>query len=429
MFLFRIRKNKLFRTGAVYGSASLLKSGATMIAGIVMIRWLDPEQIGLWQSLTVLMAYTSFPQLGINQGLNRELPFLYGQDKTEKGNYLASSAQAYMSYLSLLFVLITLIIGFVFLIQGKPIKLISGIFILGFMISLNTFNNFLSVTYRTAKAFDKLAKVFFIDTILIIGILPIIYFYNYYGLLVYNLVSVLILSILMFSARPLKIKNNLDFKNIWELIKTGAPIFAMGYIKQVSRSFIRLVLLNAGGIRLVGLFAPVSAVSNIMTVFPTIFANFFYPQMTYRFGKTGDPKTLWPTVKKTYIILFVVSIPLVVCIWFVTPFLITNYFEKYKESIYAIQIMAISLSFSGGRVTHNLFYSIKAYKYSYVYTGIELLLYAIVPIFFVDIFSNKLTGISYAVLLISISTFIINIILLRQALFNPKFLVQIENNK
>jgi hypothetical protein len=85
--------------------------------------------------------------------------------------------------------------------------------------------------------------------------------------------------------------------------------------------------------------------------------------------------------------------------------------------------MAISLSFGGAIITHNVFYSIKAYTYSYVYTAVELLLYGLVPIAMINVFSNILTSVSFSVLIINIITFSLNFALLRHALFNPKYVI------
>jgi O-antigen/teichoic acid export membrane protein len=423
MRLSKLLSSKSIQTGALYGTSSMFMSIATMVAGIVMIKWLEPEQIGLWQSLTVITAYTSFAQLGINQGLNRELPYHYGKGDVSKGNSLAETNQAYATFLSLFFLSITIIAVSVLLLFSKPYSLIAGVLTLGLVISLNTFNNFLVVTYRSAKAFNKLSIVYFTNGFLILLLLPFIYFFKYYGLLMYSFSSALFLNTLMFIFRPLKIKSSFKRIEVIHLIKTGFPIFVMGYLRNVARTSIRLTLLFKGGIKIVGLFSPVSAVYSVMSLFPNIFANYFYPQMTYRYGKTGDPKILWPIVVKTYLILFSISIPLVILIWCITPYVINTYFQKYSESIKAIQIMAISLSFGGAIITHNVFYSIKAYTYSYVYTAVELLLYGLVPIAMINVFSNILTSVSFSVLIINIITFSLNFALLRHALFNPKYVI------
>ena len=75
------------------------------------MRWLGPELLGIWQSITIINSYLPIIQLGIQSGLNLELPVLLGAGKKEKALEYVSTALAFAIFLSILFSIIHFRIG------------------------------------------------------------------------------------------------------------------------------------------------------------------------------------------------------------------------------------------------------------------------------------------------------------------------------
>lgn len=416
-------RNKNIRIGGFYVFASVFSSFMTMAAGIVMIKWLTPAEIGMWQSISAFQAYFTILEIGIPNGLNRELPFLMGQQKDDEAVKYVSAAYFYSFLLAGVLLLATLIAVVLLWIFHKPIDFISGITTLGVVVCLISIQRFLTVTFRSLQSFHKLSARYIFNGFAVISLLPLVYYYKYYGLLVYNIGILLINVIQLYWIRPIKIKPQLDFTVLKNLSKTGIPVYIMGYFRGISASFNRLVLLKFGGVIMVGSFAPVAAVISSLNLFPTVFANMFFPRMTHRFGQTGDPKSLWGPVWKTLLILFVINIPIVAMIWGITPYLISTYFPNYNSAIPAMQIAAVALLFSGGLVTHNCFYSIKAYNVAALYSIVEFSMLAVVPYAMVKINEPQmLVQVAKAVVITSFLLFILNFVLLRRTLYNPKYL-------
>lgn len=420
-----ILKNKLFKIGGRYAGASIFTSFVTMATGIIMIKWLDPKELGLWQSLSVFQVYFPILEFGIPNGLNRELPFLMGQGKEEEAERHASAAYAYAKFLSFLSLVITIIISFILLLLDKPFTLVAGVFAVGCTISLTAIQRYLTVTFRSAQSFHKLSVVYLWNAFAVVCLFPLIYFFHYYGLLIFNVAILFIKFLQMYMVRPLKVKPQFNKESFKHLAVVGLPVYIMGYFRGIANSFSRLVLLSYGGIITVGIYAPVAAIGTAMNLFPTVFANLFFPQMTHRYGQTGDAKTLWPAVWKSCLILFVVNVPLVFAIWLGTPYLVNEFFPKYTSAIVAMQWISLTFLFSGGLVTHNTLYSIKAYRTATIYSIAEVLLYAIVPYSFVHWGGNQIIDqTAKAIVLVTFILFLLNFILLRQALFHPKFMIK-----
>jgi O-antigen/teichoic acid export membrane protein len=412
--------NKLIKTGTVYSASSVLKSIVGMLSGLLMLRWLNPEEIGMWQAIAIIQAYLPFAQLGVQSGLNRDLPVVLGKSENEKAFMMIATAKSYAILLSTLFIIVTILSVTILAILKKPATLISGIATIGIIAATFSYQNHLSVTFRSAKSFDKLANVNFIYSCLSLGFLYFIYRYHYYGILIYFILSSISLVLLTHFARPFKeIKPQLNGNGLLHLIKTGLIMMSFNQIRSVAQSIPKLIILKLKGIVLLGLYSPALAVNSMFSVLPVALAQFFHPQMGFKFGKTGNARDLWKPTQKLFWFLILSGIPISAVLWFITPYLLTNLFPKYVESLWPMRIMSVAFIFSSAFTTHGVLYSIKAYKFGYIYSFTELAGYFIFPFIFTHLGSNLLVDITLGILCNNLMLSIINYFLLKYVLFLP----------
>ena len=74
--------------------SSSLSAVAAMVVGFANMRWLGPELLGIWQSITIINSYLPFLQLGIQSGLNVDLPIILGEGNQERANKYIGTAKA-----------------------------------------------------------------------------------------------------------------------------------------------------------------------------------------------------------------------------------------------------------------------------------------------------------------------------------------------
>lgn len=404
-FYQKILQSESKKTALFFSAASILKTVGSMVAGIIVIRWVEPEKIGLWQSLMIAAPYVSFLQFGIMNGLNRELPFLMGAGKEEEGKTLAAAAQAYAIFIALLvfiFGLVTILIHW--LAKGLNFETLLSILGVTLIISLTFYHNYLSVTFRAERAFLNLAKVYLVHFFVIISSVLFVYYKNYVGLIIYYVTCEFVLTMLMHSVRPVRIKPAKNLSALIKLIKTGLPIFGLGYMQQVSKSFTRIFLLYAGGTVSVGLFAPATAIKTAMEMLPKIMAQYLYPKMSYTYGRTNDKRKLWNVAKKITFSFLIFSSIMAIPAWFIVPKLIINYFPKYVEGIFAAQLILLSAIFTGSLISVNSLYSVKAFKQMLMLTIVNLVIYFIFPIIFIQ-FLKPLEGVALGYLVATTISF------------------------
>ena len=80
-----------------------------MLFGLVVLKWITPEEMGIWNGVTIASPYISFLQLGLFVALNRELPFLIGKGDKEKAIRHVRTAATYANFISGFILIATLI--------------------------------------------------------------------------------------------------------------------------------------------------------------------------------------------------------------------------------------------------------------------------------------------------------------------------------
>jgi O-antigen/teichoic acid export membrane protein len=390
--LFVRLKGQLFnyKTLVRFSFASVTFNVVTMAANIVILRWLEPETLGLWQSVMLIQSYSFIMQLGALNGLNRELPYTLGagDDKTVKE--LAGTAQSIAIMAS--FLLIAGGIGS-WLVLREPM-LRYGALVVFFCSAGAIYRNYLTVTYRAEKAFGTLSYILLFESLMAVVTLPLVYYCGYGGLAGRYLFLVILGMSVNYVYRPLHAPVRFKFKHAVTLVKVGLPLYACGYLLTVSGTFPRLILLSESGVKMVGLFAPIYAVMGLMQMIPDSIAQYIYPHMSYKYGQTGDPRSLWPIAWKVAVYPMVVAIPAVLACLLILPWMIEHYFSKYIESIPAVRYGLISGVFLGTVISINALFSLKAWKWSAIYTGFRVVSSYLLPLGMFYFMVNPLEGVA-----------------------------------
>ena len=427
----KFRGNSLAKTGANYSITATTASVVAMLVSLLNMRWLGPSELGIWQSLCVVSAYVPFLQLGVQSGLNLELPVLLGKNDEKKVRDFIANAYFMSIVVTSLILLAGLIATVVVWLKGLGPKYVFGVLALtGVNVGTSIAYHFIA-RYRSAMSFDKLTKIIRIQLYASILCVPLIYFFGFWGLLVYNAIPILIYAGLMKKMSPFAdTLPRIEKINAFYLIKRGT--IQMLYVQTATaiKTFQQMFLLRFGGTTFVGLFSPALAIGNVINLLPGQISQFLVPQMGYKYGSSGQAKDLWPFVKKIMLVMPLAIFPVSLLFYLVLPWLVNTFFVKYVESITAMQIMAFGFMFSSASMVTNFLYTIKAYKDATFIILAEFLSYLILPTFFYKIVGLPLlisvaTGVSFAYLIIYITTFVV----MRVALFKPKYNMSKEDGK
>jgi O-antigen/teichoic acid export membrane protein len=356
-----------------------------MFAGFVILGWMSPQELGVWQSLLIVQSYATIVQGGITSGLNRELPFRVGAGDSSVWS-LAATGQTFAVASSSFLVAAGIISCFV---GGTPLVRYSLAIIL-FVTAANTYENYLAVTFRADQAFDKLARVYLGLAVLNVVTLPIVYFFGYKGLVQRYLFIALVSVTATHWCRPFRLPLRLKIRDLVELAKVGVPLFFFGYIIGVAATFPKTILLMQSGTTMVGLFAPAAAMLGVMALLPGSVSQYIYAKMSFRFGQQGDPRALWSYAWKASVGSLALSLPIAIAASVVFPWFVRTFYPKYTEAAPAVVWVSIAGALFSSSMFSSALNSMQAWRWITISSLSRVALSFILPYAFVRMYSGSL---------------------------------------
>jgi len=398
------------KTMIYFSISSFIYSLCLMATNIVVIRWIPAREMGLWNTLFVITSYTFILQLGVINGLNRELPYYLGKNDIDKAYQLAANG-LFVAMIAGMISLILALFSFVYAIwfYNADILTLFTLLAISFIVIIYFYQNYLIVTYRTNSAFRKLSNVYLINSLIILVSLILVWKYRYNGFLVRSVVLSIFLTLGLHLFRPIKkIKPVYKKEHFLTLLKTGIPLFLGGYIGGLAKTINRVFLANFAGIIYVGYYSPALAILVVMNMFPAQVAQYLYPQMSFEYGKTGNKQKLWGWVWKSTFGLILILLPVGIAAWFILPWAIQNFFPAYTSGIFAAQLAVISGILTGSLVGINVLNSIKAFKTIILLNSFKLILNVVLMYFGLKYF-EPLTGVSLGLVVSDLIYFILGL--------------------
>jgi O-antigen/teichoic acid export membrane protein len=376
------------------------------VSSIVIIKFVDPSELGVWNSVKLLTAYSFVILLGINNGLNRELPYSLGQNNLDQARKKASVA-LYYNILTSIFMAAVGVVAILILSTRVDFNIFLAMAIILPYIILNHYNNYLTVTYRSKDSFNILSYIKLIESFLMLITILLVVQYGYSGMLSRSLLLLLLITLLMHVYRPIRVKPEWSKVEFITLLKTGIPIFSIDYIKNISNTMAPLFVLKAGGFGMVGLFTLGTMAFGTITVIPSSITQYVYPKYSYAFGKHNNPKDLWKIGMRYLLLCSALLIPVIIITLILVDPLVLRYFPKYSGGIPAAKIFILASFFNCISILTSVLLSMKLFKMLFITQISFSMLLILMPALCVSIFSNPVIGGSFGVLIANVANFII----------------------
>ncbi len=394
---------KNYRTPILYTSGSIVKSIAQLFVGFVVARYISPYDLGVWNSLSLILTYSIFLQAGLINGLNLELPAALGKGEKDRADEMAGTAYTITAITSL-FALATGLLIFIFY-DGNDDKFRYGIFAITILVCLGYYQSYLTSTFRSKSSFEKLSLIQLTEGIVNLATLFLVIYFYYYGMIFKVIVVTLVSVFLLHLKRPMKVPFKWNFVELKKLLSVGVPIFGLVCLDSFTVTIDRLFLIKYSDMTNVGLYSFSMYSMTLFSLFSVSVSTYIYPRMTYNYGQNGDKTILWQYVKKITSLLFLVQTPLLVIGYLVIPQALSIFFPKYVACAIPMQILLLAGYFKGCIVGANVLWSIKSWKHMIIYQILFSSYLVIFTYIGITYFEDKIEGIAYGVLAANILNF------------------------
>lgn len=321
--------------------SNIISNALTIISGILVARWLLPEELGFFNAFTLLVGYVILAQIGLPSGLSREFPLLMSQGEEGKAKDYASITQFWQIVLgSSSFVLLTMV-ALVLAFINKP-DYAAGTFVLGVLIFQAFYiTKYLKILYRTNHAFNDLSKINLINAFVLFASIVFVWKYGFYGLCLRAIIGVSFDFFFTWRWRPLSVRPTWDRGRFRELLKIGFPMYAVSNIYGLWPVLQRTAVLILAGPKGLGLFAVAVIVENAMKAVTSSVSSVAYPQLMAEWGRGASMKSLIGALSKPVFFaggLFLLLVPLG---WNLMPWVIATVLPNYVGATVATQWMLL----------------------------------------------------------------------------------------
>jgi O-antigen/teichoic acid export membrane protein len=285
-------------------SSSIIASVLTAIGGLLVARFLGPEETGAFRAFTIPLTYLIFLHLGTWDGLWRQIPYYVGKEMPEKVDALASAAGAFN-----LFVSVVVSCGFIccaaYSLAHHDLYGVFGwlsqvLFCWGVF-----YGGYLTSTYRTLHHFVTLARIQVAQTVLAFGMVFLLPFLRFYGLCARYAFPALLAVWLYHRHRPLKIRYRFDTKALSELIRIGLPFNFWGAFYTCFWTATESTLvLSLSGVSALGLFSVAAVMRGAVNSLPMAIWQVLTPRVVTALARDGsvrnaNARIIWVTAGLT----------------------------------------------------------------------------------------------------------------------------------
>lgn len=327
-----IPQSKFTRMAANYISANLTYVFGQAISGLIVARLIDPKDMGIFITSTIIITYIPILLLGINNGLNRNLPYIIGQGRVEQADTMRNSALSFAIIASSIIFILVFAISIYFYFTGQT-KLALAFLSTTITAALYPITIMKEVTYRTNNDFMKLSRIKFLHVGLALITVLIVYFLSFYGMLIRSAILSVFYLVLLLNSSTQKHLIIFDKGAIRDLMKTGLPIFLVSYIYTIYIGLDRILILKYFGIEAMGLYIPAIQVSIALAILPSSIFQIIYPKMATVYGQTGSINSLKKLAFTPLLYLALGLIPIFgIVAWLVGPF-VELVLPKYSQGI------------------------------------------------------------------------------------------------
>ena len=324
--------------------ANYISQAFFMVRGFFIARLLGPALYGYWSIIKSFLITGFFLNMGMTNGMLREVPFYRGQDDVDQVYLLQQSTLTWNVLLSLLVALAAICLT---TFTDLTTTYVLEMRLAGVAYVLNVIHLFVTSKQRSENNIRLLSNYTIAYSILntIFG-LAFLFFYQISGILLGMLITNLLLLAYLVKTKNLSLRFKLDFKVIKRLIKIGFPILIIGMAIMLMNHIDKLIVFMMLGGTMTGYYGIATFISSIVNSIPLSVSSVIMPKMMYTYGKTQNRREIEKYYLKPIVIL-TGFIPIILGIIYINiPLPIIYLLPMYEPAIDVLRILTLGVYFS-----------------------------------------------------------------------------------
>lgn len=282
-------KSRILKDIGRVTAANYLAAAITFAGHIIFRRYISPEEYGVWEMLIVILSYITAAELGLNNGMSKELPFYLGRNDTERARSVQDSVATVV--LAMTGVIALSLFAASFFLAGRyPAEWIWGLRFLSAIAVLSQAHNLYITLLKSYKDFATLSVLRVLYPLLMtLFSFALIYRFGIYGLFAGNVLAVVCSLAYVARMTGYGLRPRADLAVLKPVFRVGLVMFVWGYLSGIFLTLDRLLIAKYFGAASLGLYSIATMVQSAMTNFPRSISSNMYPRIIQAYGRNGDP--------------------------------------------------------------------------------------------------------------------------------------------
>lgn len=287
---------RMLRDTSIVGASGMLCHAISAVTAVLFRMFLSPVEMGIWQTLKMILGYANFANLGISKGATREYTIARGRGTAEEAALGLNCAFTVNTLSSLLYGAVPVTLGIWLLATSQTATAWGvGLIAVGAMAVVSRYVTFHINLLRCRQAFDKTAWVSIWEAVATLAVGGACAFlFGFIGLLAGTL-AVLGFSILLVRRfATIRFSWTWDGPEIRRLTAIGGPILLAGCAVTLFRSIDKVMILTylPDGEFQLGCYSVALMIGAQVFGIGNLLATVMGPRYGEKFGHTGCRATV-----------------------------------------------------------------------------------------------------------------------------------------
>ena len=343
----KLKSNDIFKAVASLFGANMFASLVGVLGSFLQGRFITAEELGFLKQFSIINSYLFIFQFGIFHAVERLYPWHMAQGEEDKAKRVIQIGNAWILIVCFPVTIVFAVLSVVSFVSGDWRSGLCWI-VETIAVWTSMYGGFLSVTYRSGKEFQRMARASVANPIVSLLLMPFYLVQPFITMVLRNCTSA-ISTVRLHLSRPVKVKFRFNIKEWFALVKHGLPFFSAYYISTAGIDAIRgtLILLFLTTEQL-GYWSFAYTCILLVLQLPTSITAVYVPRIISKYAETNRMSECLKVCKKPILAggaILLALVPMgIASVHFLLPLILPNYVDAM--GVIYILLLSVPLKLS-----------------------------------------------------------------------------------
>lgn len=338
------KTGKIIKQVSVYSLSSYISKVGTVGSRFLLMGFVGPFQMGIWSLATLAFDAARFINLGIPEGLTKEIPRLCGLKEFDRAGQIQTLALIAVIILTIPVCLAVVVYTIIKRDSYNDI-FVHAFLLIAVLLMTQRISRVLFFSLQSYKNFSMASKLnIYTALIAIAGVTTLVPLWKLSGWVVTLIISSLFLSFVSWRALP-KFKKIAPIKNLIPLIKGGCTLMLVDQMFLILRNIDRFVIAHMMGLNALGFYSLGLTASAGLNLFPQALRAVIFPYYQESHSQGWSKEEMFRAVIKPLLAL-TFSLPFVLMLaWKVCTWIVIHWMPSFIPAIASFKILLLGTFF------------------------------------------------------------------------------------